>query len=121
MKYAPLLALVIPLCVTAGNVYECESESGTRIYSDRPCEPGQVSETQQNDSSDEREDDWQPRNPQAAEIGMSRSELRDVAGEPTTINRTRTQHMEREQWVYRFGRTVYYIYVVDGVVTSIQD
>jgi hypothetical protein len=54
-----------------------------------------------------------------AYIGMTAEELRNSKswGEPNRINRTTTASGVREQWVY-YGR---YVYLEDGIVTSIQE
>jgi hypothetical protein len=38
-------------------------------------------------------------------------------GEPKTVNQTLTAHGKHEQWVYGSGQ---YLYLDDGVLTSIQ-
>lgn len=43
--------------------------------------------------------------------------LKSCWGKPVRINRTTTASHEHEQWVYGGGQ---YVYLVDGVVTSIQ-
>lgn len=53
------------------------------------------------------------------EIGMSELDVKMSSwGEPNEINRTETKYGVREQWVYDDGR---YIYLDDGIVTSIQE
>lgn len=54
-----------------------------------------------------------------AYIGMTAEELRNSKswGEPDHINKTTTAYGVSEQWVY-YGR---YVYLEDGIVTSIQE
>ena len=55
----------------------------------------------------------------APTIGMTAQEVRDSTwGSPSKINRTRTSGGTHEQWVYSTNR---YIYLDNGIVTSIQD
>lgn len=41
-----------------------------------------------------------------------------VMGEPDSVNRTTTKYGVSEQWVYGNSR---YVYLKDGIVTSIQE
>lgn len=51
-------------------------------------------------------------------IGMTAAQVRGSCwGNPSRINKTVTQRGIHEQWVYGLGT---YVYVTDGVVTSIQ-
>ncbi|SMG52200.1 hypothetical protein [Paenibacillus aquistagni] len=54
------------------------------------------------------------------EIGMKAEELLESKswGKPKDINKTTTEYGVHEQWVYSGGR---YVYLEDGVVTSIQE
>ncbi|MDT3429185.1 hypothetical protein J2Z22_004785 [Paenibacillus forsythiae] len=55
----------------------------------------------------------------APEIGMSAEKvLESTWGKPVDINKTTTKYGVHEQWVYYGGR---YLYLEDGVVTSIQE
>lgn len=55
----------------------------------------------------------------APKIGMSAQKvLESTWGEPTDINKTTTKYGVHEQWVYYGGR---YVYLEDGIVTSIQE
>lgn len=57
--------------------------------------------------------------PKEPEIGMTADEVKNSTwGDPTKINKTATKYGVHEQWVYSPGR---YIYLDDGIVTSIQD
>lgn len=53
------------------------------------------------------------------EIGMTKSELEESSwGEPEDINKTTTKYSISEQWCYSEYR---YVYLKDGIVTSIQE
>ena len=55
-------------------------------------------------------------------IGMTADEvLASTWGEPSDINRTTTQYGVSEQWVYKSGSEMKYIYLDDGIVTAIQE
>lgn len=57
--------------------------------------------------------------PKDPEIGMTADEVRNSTwGEPKKINKTTTKYGIHEQWVYSAER---YIYLDDGIVTSIQE
>lgn len=57
--------------------------------------------------------------PKEPEIGMTANEVENSTwGKPTKINKTITKYGVHEQWVYSSGR---YVYLDDGVVTSIQE
>ena len=57
--------------------------------------------------------------PKEPYIGMTEEEvLKSTWGAPIDKNRTRTKYGAHEQWIYGNGR---YIYLDDGIVTSIQD
>lgn len=57
--------------------------------------------------------------PKEPEIGMTADEVKNSTwGDPSKINKTTTKYGVHEQWVYSLDR---YIYLDDGVVTSIQD
>ncbi|KOY13802.1 hypothetical protein [Paenibacillus xylanivorans] len=53
-------------------------------------------------------------------IGMTAEELKNskLWGEPDTVNRTTTKYGVSEQWVYGNSR---YVYLEEGIVTSIQE
>lgn len=51
-------------------------------------------------------------------IGMTEEQVLESKGKPESNNRTRTAESESEQWVYPNN---YYVYLTEGVVTSIQD
>ncbi|WP_405131382.1 hypothetical protein MHB43_03965 [Paenibacillus sp. FSL H8-0317] len=55
-----------------------------------------------------------------AYIGMTAEELKNskLWGEPDSVNRTTTKYGVSEQWVYGNSR---YVYLKDGIVTSIQE
>lgn len=53
-------------------------------------------------------------------IGMTAAEAERAWGKPDAINRTATATSTSEQWVYRAGRRTQYVYLVDGVVKTIQ-
>ncbi|WP_018887772.1 zinc-ribbon domain-containing protein [Paenibacillus massiliensis] len=55
-------------------------------------------------------------------IGMTASEVRESSwGEPSDINRTTTSFGVSEQWVYSNYSGYRFIYLDDGIVTSIQE
>ncbi|HEV7485742.1 MAG TPA: hypothetical protein VGQ65_08665 [Thermoanaerobaculia bacterium] len=67
--------------------------------------------------------DWPPRVWKAIAdekifIGMSTAQLRMSWGDPSAVNRTSTKGTSSEQWVYGTGN---YVYVRNGVVTTIQN
>ncbi|MCF8275688.1 MAG: DUF2845 domain-containing protein [Flavobacteriales bacterium] len=51
-------------------------------------------------------------------IGMSKDEAEESWGKPNDINRTITENLVSEQWVYPNGQ---YLYFENGVLTAIQD
>lgn len=56
------------------------------------------------------------------EIGMTAAEVRSSTwGDPSDINKTTNKYGIREQWVYRSSSKTRYIYLEDGVVTTIQE
>jgi len=60
-----------------------------------------------------------PKENPSPKIGMTASEIRlSNWGSPKDINRTTTKYGVREQWVYGGSQ---YIYLEDGIVTSIQE
>jgi len=56
-------------------------------------------------------------------IGMTRKKLKAKCGLAYPINRTTTARGVREQWVYGYPGvgTLLTVYLVDGVVTAVQD
>lgn len=56
------------------------------------------------------------------EIGMTAAEVKNSTwGAPSDINKTTTKYGVREQWVYRSSSKTKYIYLEDGIVTTIQE
>ncbi len=53
-------------------------------------------------------------------IGMSEAQLRKVMGNPKKINANNYQGNQRDQWIFEKGNDRYYVYVDDGIVSSIQ-
>jgi hypothetical protein len=54
-------------------------------------------------------------------IGMTAEECRLAWGPPSQVNRTLTGNHESEQWIYRRYPNDHYLYLDDGILTSIQD
>jgi len=54
------------------------------------------------------------------EIGFTEAMVEEAIGRPDSVNRTTYSYYVREQWVYNEGN-YRYIYLEDGVVTSIQN
>lgn len=54
-------------------------------------------------------------------VGMPYDLAYAIAGMPDDVNRTRSLHGSREQWVYQRSGGSRYIYTEGGVVTTIQD
>lgn len=55
-------------------------------------------------------------------IGMTTDEVRNSTwGNPSDINKTTTKYGVSEQWVYKFWDKHRYIYIEDGIVTTIQE
>lgn len=55
-------------------------------------------------------------------IGMTAEEVENSTwGKPYDINKTINKYGTSEQWVYKFGNKHRYIYIKDGVVTTIQE
>jgi hypothetical protein len=56
---------------------------------------------------------------QGVRLGMTKQDVRDSSwGKPKDINRTITEYMTYEQWVYDGYK---YLYFEDGILTTIQD
>ena len=53
-------------------------------------------------------------------IGMSEAQLRKVMGNPKKINANNYQGNQHDQWIFEKGNDRYYVYVDDGIVSSIQ-
>lgn len=51
-------------------------------------------------------------------IGMTGEQASFSWGKPKTVNRTSTKNERKEQWVYQSGS---YLYLVNGVITAIQN
>lgn len=51
-------------------------------------------------------------------IGMTKEMARLSWGEPSWANTARSMQGPKEQWVYNYGRTSYYLYFKDGVLDS---
>jgi hypothetical protein len=55
-------------------------------------------------------------------IGMTADQVRASSwGEPREVNRTQRRNSTHEQWVYGYGYQHRYLYLDDGVLTTIQD
>lgn len=54
-------------------------------------------------------------------IGMTRSELDQAMGAPTTVNASNYSGMRKDQIIYRQPRQTWYVYTEQGLVTSIQN
>lgn len=86
--------------------------------------------------NDENREAYEDKNPNAGEsnsnkiqntqvppaIGMTAAQVRaSTWGEPSDINRTTTRYGVSEQWVYKTGSEMKYVYFEDGIVTAIQE
>lgn len=114
------------------------------ILSNKPESDGQRQERAQSRAEDERQEAervaaWRKANPKAAKIlddhpewnehaceaiserkifiGMTAEQLRAAWGRPENVNSTIHANSRHEQWVYGTGN---YVYVEDGVITSLQ-
>lgn len=54
-------------------------------------------------------------------IGMTRSELDQAMGTPTTVNASNYSGVLKDQIIYRQPRQTWYVYAEQGLVTSIQN
>lgn len=54
-------------------------------------------------------------------IGMTRSELDQAMGTPTTVNASNYSGVLKDQIIYRQPRQTWYVYTEQGLVTSIQN
>jgi hypothetical protein len=54
-------------------------------------------------------------------IGMTRSELDQAMGSPTTVNASNYSGVLKDQIIYRQPRQTWYVYTEQGLVTSIQN
>lgn len=59
----------------------------------------------------------QPTLNKSIRLGMTADQVRSSWGNPRSINATITARGKHEQWVYGIGQ---YVYLTDGVVTTIQ-
>lgn len=65
---------------------------------------------------------WLRLNPQfILRIGMTESQLIEIRGRPSSVNRTVLSGTVSEQWVYRSSRGDEYFYFENGVLTAWQD
>lgn len=123
---------------TALAINKCKTPDGKVLYQDASCEGGEkvnLSGAGQPDAAspatahlrkeakrlerDERVADAVSRS--RVFIGMTEDEVRHSWGAPTKINRSVRASGTSEQWVYDRGNfRAQYVYVDDGVVTSVQ-
>lgn len=118
-------ALALPATSTAA--FKCESADGKVMFTDQPCPSNHKSESISIKKKEKSTYTSLPSNCSSYEvaekvsIGMAEAKAYDACGYPDDINRTQTAYGVQEQWVYgTFPRTSY-VYIENGVVTSIQD
>lgn len=133
-----MLVRIFPVCaaiaalIYSSNLlaaYKCTGPDGKVTFTDQPCMKSESSEAIDIEAKKKRKSGYQslPSSCSAREasreisIGMTEDEVYKTCRYPDDINRTRSADYEHEQWVYgEFPRTTY-IYIENGVVTSMQD
>lgn len=99
-----------------------EKEKAERAEKEKKKHEEQVEKEAEKEGSDDvesQQNSYEEEIKLEPEIGMTSEEvLNSTWGRPKDINRTRTEYGTHEQWVYNIGK---YIYLDDGIVTTIQD
>lgn len=127
---------VIAFAPAAWAINKCKTPDGKVVYQDKPCEGAEkINLSNEGSYNPESEKYWAKQvaqrehktrveiaiNNRRILVGMTADEARRSWGNPTKINSTIGSYGKHEQWVYSRGRAqAQYIYVENGVVTSMQ-
>lgn len=132
-------ALLLTTAPSSWAINKCPVPGGKFIYQDLPCEGAQkvdLSGAGKANESSSGSQYWrseiarQKRADQVLNaihagqvfVGMTADEARQSWGNPTRVNTDIGEYGRHEQWVYRRGGGAdQYLYVKNGIVTSIQD
>lgn len=138
MKQVMLFAVVVTLCAPAWAINKCTGADGRVVYQEAPCAGGKtinLSGAGQADPGSPQATQWkrviarQAHDEKVAAaigerkifIGMTADEARQSWGAPNKVNTSIGSYGRHEQWVYDRGRSrAQYVYVENGVVTSMQ-
>lgn len=118
------IALTILLCFATSTpafaLYKCVDKRGLVAYQERPCEAKGTAgqEIELNIPKNKASSSGFTRKKIA--VGMMEQEVIEAWGRPTHINTTVRSGSKSEQWVYRSLGGSEYVYLTDGIVTSIQ-
>lgn len=138
-RLAPLLlAVALP---AHAQVFRCKQPDGRIAYQDTPCATGEQKKVASPASGSAPSGDAPPpidykqqlneldRRSKIREaiangtpmVSMTRAELDSAMGRPDSVNTGQYGTSSQDQLVYRRGSRTLYVYVKDGVVTSIQN
>lgn len=125
MKSAIFLSAALSAAAPAWAVNKCTGLDGKITYQAAPCAPASTGEQIKLQPVPEASPDEVKFNSAASRgkvmVGMSAAQVRRAWGAPTKINSSVGTYGKHEQWVYdRGGYVSQYVYVQNGVVSSIQ-
>lgn len=127
MRIVVLLLGSLALPALSFAAFKCESADGKVMFTDQPCPSNHTSETITVKKEKKSTYTPLPRNcdnydvADKINIGMTEAAAHDACGYPDDINRTQNAYGTQEQWVYGTFPHSAYVYIENGVVTSIQD
>lgn len=138
---ASMIVVMGALAAPAWAINKCTNASGEVVFQDMPClgkgemlkvspSSGHASETapdavsKMNTETQTRK--WRETVNQAIFrhvplVGMSRKDLDDAMGSPTTVNASNYSGVLKDQIIYRQSTQTWYVYTDQGVVSSIQN
>src|SRR5579871_1213432 len=109
LAFFAVVSSIVPISAAAYN--RCDKADGTHYFTDDACKPGDKQQ------SFDKSGNQVYKGPTSPRIGMHADDVLGMPypwGQPTRRNRDITAEHVREQWVY----PLYYLYFVDGVLTS---
>lgn len=133
--------LLIAAMPAYAQVFRCKLQDGSVAYQDTPCAAGEQKKVASPASGSAPSADAPPpidykqklneldrrRNIREAiaagtpMVSMTRAELDSAMGRPDGVNTGQYGDSSQDQLIYRRGSRTFYVYVKDGVVTSIQN
>lgn len=137
-KLSIAVALLAALSGPTWAINKCTGANGATVYQDQPCEGAKtvnLSGVGKGDPNSAGANYWSreisrlKRNDKVEAavsggevfVGMNAEEARRAWGSPTKNNVSTGSYGKHEQWVYRrSGQRSQYVYVQNGVVTSVQ-
>lgn len=111
-------------CATAGaDVYRCTVD-GRSVYSDRPCATGETRQVPvaPGPSADASKAAYLQREASLGRVavGQTARQVELAWGRPTSVNVDTRPSGKTEQWVYRKGDSDAYVYIENGIVSSMS-